>query len=38
MAKTSEELSEEETQVEMERAIDEIMDYDYAGIYLKVYR
>ena len=38
IAKTSEELSEEETRVEIERAIDEIMDYDYAGIYIKVYR
>ena len=38
IAKTSEELSEKETQDEIERAIDEIIDYEYAGIYVKVYR
>ena len=38
IAHTSDQLSEEENDREIERAIDEIIDYDYAGIYLKVYR
>lgn len=36
IAKTSDQMSEQETQAEVERAIDEIIKYDFAGIYKKV--
>lgn len=36
IARTSDQLSEEENDKEIERAIDEIIKYDIAGIYKKV--
>lgn len=36
VARTSDQLSEEENDKEIERAIDEIIKYDIAGIYKKV--
>lgn len=36
VARTSDQLSEEENDKEIERAIDEIVKYDIAGIYKKV--
>ena len=36
IAKTSPSLSDEENDAEVERAIDEIIRYDFMGIYLKV--
>lgn len=36
IAKTSEQLSEEENEVEIERAIDEIIKYDFRNIYKKI--
>lgn len=36
IARTSDQLSEEENEREMERAIDEIIKYDFRGIYKKV--
>lgn len=36
IARTSEEFSEEENLAEIERAIDEIIKYDFANIYRKV--
>jgi hypothetical protein len=36
IAKTSEQFSDEENEVEIERAIDEIIKYDFANIYKKV--
>lgn len=36
IAKTSDELSEEENELEIERAIDEIIKYDFLNIYIKV--
>ena len=36
IAKTSEQLSDEETAQEIERAIDEIIKYDFQNIYKKV--
>lgn len=38
IARTSDQLSEEENNKEIERAIDEIIKYDYANIYRKVKR
>lgn len=38
IAKTSDSLTEEENALELERAIDEIVEYDPFGIYLKVKR
>lgn len=38
IAHTSEQLSEEENNEEIERAIDEILLYDFRGIYRKVAR
>ena len=36
IARTSDQLSEEENEVETERAIDEIIKYDFRNIYKKV--
>lgn len=36
IARTSDQLSEEENEVEIERAIDEIIKYDFRNIYKKV--
>ena len=36
IARTSDQLSEEENNVEIERAIDEIIKYDFMNIYKKV--
>jgi len=38
IAKTSDQLSEEENDLEVERAIDEIIKYDFRNIYKKVTR
>ena len=38
IARTSEQLSEEENNIEVERAIDEIVKYDFRNIYKKVYK
>lgn len=37
IAKTSEQLSDEENEIENERAIDEIIKYDFQNIYKKIY-
>jgi hypothetical protein len=37
IAKTSEQLSDEENEMENERAIDEIIKYDFQNIYKKIY-
>ena len=37
IARTSEEFTEEENDQEVERAIDEILKYDFMNIYRKVY-
>jgi hypothetical protein len=37
IAKTSEQLSDEENEKETERAIDEIIKYDFQNIYKKIY-
>lgn len=37
IAKTSDQLSDEENETENERAIDEIIKYDFQNIYKKVY-
>jgi hypothetical protein len=37
ISKTSEQLSDEENEVENERAIDEIIKYDFQNIYKKIY-
>lgn len=37
IAKTSDQLSDEENEIENERAIDEIIKYDFQNIYKKVY-
>lgn len=37
IAKTSDQLSDEENAIENERAIDEIIKYDFQNIYKKVY-
>jgi len=36
IARTSEQLSEEENNLEIERAIDEIIKYDFRNIYKKI--
>lgn len=36
IARTSEQLSDEENELEIERAIDEIIKYDFMNIYRKV--
>ncbi len=36
IARTSDQLSDEENEVEIERAIDEIIKYDFRNIYRKV--
>lgn len=36
IARTSDQLSEQENDIEIERAIDEIVEYDFRGIYIKV--
>ena len=36
IAKTSEQLSDEENEIETERAIDEIIKYDFQNMYKKV--
>lgn len=36
IARTSDQLSDEENEVEIERAIDEIIKYDFRNIYKKV--
>ena len=36
IARTSDELSDEENELEVERAIDEIIKYDFLNIYKKV--
>ena len=38
IARTSEQLSEEENNIEIERAIDEIIKYDFRNLYRKVKR
>ena len=38
IARTSDQLSEEENDLEVERAIDEIIQYDFRNIYKKVTR
>ena len=38
IARTSDQLSEEENNLEVERAIDEIIKYDFRNIYKKVTR
>ena len=38
IARTSDQLSEEENDLEIERAIDEIIQYDFMNIYKKVTR
>lgn len=38
IARTSDQLSEEENNLEIERAIDEIIKYDFMNIYKKVKR
>ena len=37
IAKNSEQLSDEENEIENERAIDEIIKYDFMNVYKKVY-
>ena len=36
IARTSDQLSEEENNLEIERAIDEIIKYDFMGVYKKI--
>lgn len=38
IAKTSDQLSDSENEKEIERAIDEIIQYDFMGIYMKLKR
>jgi hypothetical protein len=38
IARTSEQLSDEENELEIERAIDEIIKYDFRNIYKKIKR
>lgn len=38
IARTSDQLSDEENSLEIERAIDEILKYDFTGLYRKVTR
>lgn len=37
ISKTSDQLSDEENEIENERAIDEIIKYDFQNIYKKIY-
>ena len=37
IARTSDSLSESENELENERAIDEILEHDFLGIYIKVF-
>ena len=36
IARTSDQFTDEENEIEIERAIDEILKYDFSGIYRKV--
>ena len=38
IARTSEEFTDEENNLEIERAIDEIIRYDFMNVYRKMYR
>lgn len=38
IARTSDQLSEEENELEIERAIDEIIKYDFMNVYRKIKR
>lgn len=38
IAELSDDMSQEEADIEVERAIDEIIKYDFANIYKKVFR
>lgn len=38
IARTSEQFTDEENEIEIERAIDEIMKYDFGGFYRKLVR
>ena len=38
LAHTTDQFSDKENQIEIERAIDQIIKYDFANIYRKVYR
>ena len=38
IARTSEALTEEENNLEIERAIDEIVKYDFLNVYIKTYK
>lgn len=38
IARTSDELTDEENEQEIERAIDEIIKYDFMNVYKKIYK